>query len=140
MQVGGRGPLTRGSPFQRDFRMKSMFRDGALYAQWMERCEEFGIEVRTIEVILTHLSVKACCYPSQISLHTLHMPSHAPYLHRSRKKTTVFLNLRVMPARASGHAVRHLYPRRGRRGTGRKRMVSTTVTAVVTPVVMVTVV
>ena len=61
MQVGGRGPLTRGSPFQRDFRMKSMFRDGALYAQWMERCEEFGIEVRTIEVILTHLSVKACC-------------------------------------------------------------------------------
>jgi len=74
MQVGGRGPLTRGSPFQRDFRMKSMFRDGALYAQWMERCEEFGIEVRTIEVILPHLSVKAGCYPSQISLHTLHMP------------------------------------------------------------------
>jgi len=54
--------------------MKSMFRDGALYAQWMERCEEFGIEVRTIEVILPHLSVKAGCYPSQISLHTLHMP------------------------------------------------------------------
>ena len=36
----GRG---KPSPFRRDFR-KSMFRDGPLYAQWMERIEEYGIQ------------------------------------------------------------------------------------------------
>ena len=41
--MGGHG-ITRASPFQRDIR-KSMFRDGAVFAQWMERVHEYGIQV-----------------------------------------------------------------------------------------------
>ena len=64
MQVGARGSFTRGGPFQRDFR-KSMFHDGRLYAQWMERCEEFGIDVRTV-----CLSVSVCLSAALfVSLH-----------------------------------------------------------------------
>ena len=59
MQVGARGSFTRGGPFQRDFR-KSMFHDGRLYAQWMERCEEFGIDVRTV-CLSVCLRLFVCC-------------------------------------------------------------------------------
>lgn len=52
-----------GGPFQRDFR-KSMFHDGRLYAQWIERLEEFGINVRTV-CLSVHLSMfvslSVCC-------------------------------------------------------------------------------
>ena len=32
------------NPFKRDFR-KSIFRDGAVFSNWMERVHEYGIEV-----------------------------------------------------------------------------------------------
>ena len=44
-EEGGKGG--RGSnPFQRNFR-KSMFRDGPVFSNWMERMHEYGIEVCT---------------------------------------------------------------------------------------------
>ena len=37
--------MSQSNPFKRDFR-KSIFRDGAVFSQWMERVHEYGIEVR----------------------------------------------------------------------------------------------
>ena len=42
MDESGKG--ARNNPFRRDFR-KSMFRDGPVFAQWMERVHEYGIQV-----------------------------------------------------------------------------------------------
>lgn len=68
-----------GGPFQRDFR-KSMFHDGRLYAQWIERLEEFGINVRTV-CLSVHLSMfvslSVCCsvYQPVCLQFCLHQPS-----------------------------------------------------------------
>ena len=39
--------MSQSNPFKRDFR-KSIFRDGTVFSQWMERVHEYGIEVRGV--------------------------------------------------------------------------------------------
>ena len=88
MQGGAKASFTRGGPFQRDFR-KSMFHDGRLYAQWMERLEEFDIDVRTV-----CLSISPCllfCQPVCLHNHLFILLMES-LLHSSHHTCTLTLH------------------------------------------------
>ena len=113
MQGGAKASFTRGGPFQRDFR-KSMFHDGRLYAQWMERLEEFDIDVRTV-----CLSISPCllfCQPvclhnhlfillmeSLTSLIPPHMHTHTPHAPHIPHTLPTLLTLHTHPTPHSTH-------------------------------------